>query len=257
MLIDTHFHLPDNINELESEIRRAKENNVNYMILGGTNKEENIIMIDITRKYNNIFLTLGYHPEYADIIKEEDLKLLEDQIQNNNIIAIGEIGLDYHYENSNKNNQQKLFISQLELARKYNLPVVIHSRDATEDTYNILKKYNLNGVIHCYSGSLEMAKRYIDLGYKLGIGGVLTFKNSKLKDVVKNIDLKNIILETDSPYLSPDRGNINEPSNIKIIAEYLAEITDKSLEEIAKITTNNAVELLSIVWENVPKIFKH
>lgn len=246
MLIDTHFHLPDNINELESEIRRAKENNVNYMILGGTNKEENIIMIDITRKYNNIFLTLGYHPEYADIIKEEDLKLLEDQIQNNNIIAIGEIGLDYHYENSNKNNQQKLFISQLELARKYNLPVVIHSRDATEDTYNILKKYNLNGVIHCYSGSLEMAKRYIDLGYKLGIGGVLTFKNSKLKDVVKNIDLKNIILETDSPYLSPDRGNINEPSNIKIIAEYLAEITDKSLEEIAKITTNNAVELFDL-----------
>lgn len=246
MLIDTHFHLPDNINELESEIRRAKENNVNYMILGGTNKEENIIMIDITRKYNNIFLTLGYHPEYADIIKEEDLKLLEDQIQNNNVIAIGEIGLDYHYENSNKNNQQKLFISQLELARKYNLPVVIHSRDATEDTYNILKKYNLNGVIHCYSGSLEMAKRYIDLGYKLGIGGVLTFKNSKLKDVVKNIDLKNIILETDSPYLSPDRGNINEPSNIKIIAEYLAEITDKSLEEIAKITTNNAVELFDL-----------
>ncbi len=246
MLIDTHFHLPDNINELESEIRRAKENNVNYMILGGTNKEENIIMIDITRKYNNIFLTLGYHPEYADIIKEEDLKLLEDQIQNNNIIAIGEIGLDYHYENSNKNNQQKLFISQLELARKYNLPVVIHSRDATEDTYNILKKYNLNGVIHCYSGSLEMAKRYINLGYKLGIGGVLTFKNSKLKDVVKNIDLKNIILETDSPYLSPDRGNINEPSNIKIIAEYLAKITDKSLEEIAKITTNNAVELFDL-----------
>ena len=197
---------------------------------------------------NNIYITLGYHPEYANDINDEDLILLEKQISENKdkIVGIGEIGLDYYYQKDNKDQQKKLFESQINLAKKYNLPIIVHSRNATEETYDILKKSNVTGIIHCFSGSLEMANKYIQLGYKLGIGGVITFKNSNLKNVIKEIDLKNIVLETDSPYLSPERGNKNEPSNIKKIAEFIASIKNISYEEVAHVTTKIAKKTLNI-----------
>jgi TatD DNase family protein len=242
MLIDTHLHLANEDYDIDKVIKEANNNNVKILILGGTDKNDNIDNIKLSKKYKNVFLTFGYHPESADEIKNEDYNLLEKQIKDNlnKTVAIGEIGLDYYHDKANKKKQITMFKKQIELAKKYNLPVVIHSREATEDTYNVLKDSNIKGIIHCFSGSLETAKKYIKLGFLLGIGGVVTFKNSNLKDVIKEIDLKNIVLETDSPYLSPNRGEKNEPKNIKIIAEYIANIKEITLEQVEKITTENA-----------------
>ena len=159
---------------------------------------------------------IGIHPEEVENYSLDDIKFIEDNLNNKKVVAIGEIGLDYHYSKENKEKQIKLFELQLDIANKYKVPVIIHSRDATEDTINILRKYNIKGVIHSFSGSLETAKIYIKRGFLLGINGVVTFKNCNLKDILVNIGLNNIILETDSPYLTPVpyRGKQNNPSHI-------------------------------------------
>lgn len=248
MLIDTHCHLSNEDYDIDEVIKNAKINEVEILITGGTNKENNLNDIELAKKYKNIYITLGYHPEYTDDIIDEDLKFLEKQIQENynKVVAIGEIGLDYYYRKDNKEKQIDLLKKQISLAKKYNLPIVVHSRNATEDLYNILKSSEVKGVIHCFSGSLETANQYIKLGFKLGIGGVITFKNSNLKDIIKKIDLENIVLETDSPYLSPNRGEKNEPSNIKIIAEFIAQIKNISYENVKEITTSNVLTLYNI-----------
>ena len=248
MYVDSHLHLSNEDYDIDEVIKNAKENDVNYFITGGTNKENNLCDIELAKKYEEIYITLGYHPEYADEITEEDLELLENQILENKekVVGIGEVGLDYHYTKENKEKQIWLLKRQIEIANKYNLPVVIHSRDATFDTYNILKKMKAKGVIHCFSGSLETAKEYIKLGFKLGIGGVVTFKNSNLRDVVKEIDIKNILLETDSPYLSPIRGCKNEPKNIQLIANFIGNIKELSEKEMQIITTKNVIEVFKI-----------
>ena len=235
-MVDTHCHITseyyDNINEV---INKMKDN---IIIVSGTNKDDIKEVIELC-KYKNVYGTIGIYPT-----EELDLKIIEDNINNKKIVGIGEIGLDYHLEH-NKEEQINKFIKQLDLARKYNKCVVIHTRDAIQDTYDILKNYkDLKKVIHCYSGSLEMAREFIKIGCRLGIGGVLTFKNSKLKDVVKEIDLKYILLETDSPFLTPEpfRGTKNEPYNVIYVAKKIAEIKGISLEEVLNITTNNAKE---------------
>lgn len=245
MYIDSHLHLSNEDYDIDEVIKNAKENDVNYLITGGTNKENNLCDIELSKKYKEIYITLGYHPEYADETTEEDLELLEKQIVENKkkVVGIGEIGLDYHYTKENKDRQIWLLKRQIEIANKYNLPVVIHSRDATLDTYNILKETRAKGVIHCFSGSLETAKEYIKLGFKLGIGGVVTFKNSNLRDVVKELNIEDIVLETDSPYLSPIRGSKNEPKNIKIIASFIGEIKELSENEMQIITTKNVKDI--------------
>ena len=242
ILVDTHFHLLENEENIDKIINDAKKDGVCYFILGGCSKKDNLYNIEVSKKYKNIYLSLGYHPDEASNITKDDIKYLEKQIMENKdkLVAIGEIGLDYHYTKENKDKQKELFITQIKLANKYNLPIVIHSRDAVKDTIDILKEYKSFGVIHCFSESLEIAKEYINLGYKLGIGGVLTFKNSNLKETIKNISIENVVLETDSPFLSPIRGSINEPKNIKLIAEYLSEVKEISLNEVANITTKNA-----------------
>ena len=170
-------------------------------------------------------------------------------VKNNpKIVAIGEIGLDYYWDKDNKAKQREVFCKQLEIAEKLKVPVVIHSRDSINETYEILKKYKVSGVIHCFSGSLEMAKKFISLGFLLGIGGVVTFKNSKLFEVIEKLKLTNIVLETDSPYLTPEpnRGKTNESSNIPYIAQKIAEIKNISLEKVAKITTENAIRVFDL-----------
>lgn len=248
MYIDSHLHLSNEGYDIDEVIKNAKENDVMYFITGGTNKENNLCDIELSKKYKEIYITLGYHPEYVDEITAEDLELLEKQIQENRekVVGIGEIGLDYHYTKENKEKQIKLFKLQIELAKKYDLPVIVHSRDATFDTYNILKEMNTRGVIHCFSGSLETAKEYVKLGFKLGIGGVVTFKNSNLSDVVNQLDIENILLETDSPYLSPIRGNKNEPKNIKLIADYIGKIKGLNEKEMQYFTTKNVKETLNL-----------
>jgi len=245
---DTHCHIfSEYYPNIDNLLDNAQKNNIIKMINNGTDLKSNKEVLEISEKHGQISPAIGFHPEDIDHFDTNNLKIIEKNIDK--IIAIGEIGLDYHYENSNREKQKDLFELQLSLAEKYHLPVIVHSRDATEDTINILKKYpTVRGSIHCFSGSLETAQNYIKMGYKLGIGGVLTFKNSNLYKVIEQISLNDIILETDSPYLTPEpyRGKQNEPSNIIFIAKRICEIKNISLEELSKITEKNVREIFDI-----------
>ena len=250
MYIDSHCHLLKEYYEnLDEIINKAKENKLEILIISGCDKKGIIEGLDIINKYENIYMTIGFHPSEANITSEEDLIWLETLIKDNKkILAVGEIGLDYYWVKDNKELQRTLFRRQLDIATRLNMPVVIHSREATQETYDILKEYNLRGIIHCYSGSLDMAKEYIKLGYKIGIGGVVTFKNTNLVEVVKEIDIKDITLETDSPYLAPTpyRGKQNSPEYIPIIAEKIAEIKEIKKEEVGEITTSTVTSLFDL-----------
>lgn len=250
MLIDSHLHLSSkDYDDIEKVIIEANNNNVSYLIVSCCSMEDLDESLKIVSQYDNVYLTVGLHPSEVNKYKETDLERIEMLLKSNSkIIGVGEIGLDYYYGKEDKYNQQKMFIRQLEIASKLKLPVVIHTREATEDTINILKKYNLTGVIHCFTGSIETAKEYVKMGYKLGIGGVVTFKNSKLYQVVEELSLDNFILETDSPYLSPEpiRGKKNGPKNITIIAEKIAQIKNISVDEVAKSTTNSVIQLFDL-----------
>lgn len=248
-LMDTHFHL-DLTCDIETILMDAEKNNVKKFIISGCDKKSIRDGLEIVNRYENVYMTIGFHPDEVDDINNDDLLYIEKLVNNNRkIIGIGEIGLDYYHNDLNIDRQKEYFEKQILIAKKFNLPIVVHTREATEDTYEILKKYDVKGVLHCYSGSLEMAKLYMEKGYMFGIGGVLTFKNSKLKDVVKEIPLQNIILETDSPYLAPEpkRGSVNEPKNIKLIANCLAKVKEISIEEVTEITTTNAKRLFDLI----------
>lgn len=246
MLIDTHLHLFNEDYDIDEVISRAMDAGVKYLIVSGSDLVDNKFNEKLLDTYDNVFLSVGYHPSCALDVSDEDLNYLEDLIKLDRVVAIGEIGLDYHYGKDDRDKQIELFRFQLDLAVRYNLPVVIHTRDAFLDTYNILKEYNLKGVIHCFSGSVEVAKKYLSLGYYLGIGGVVTFKNSKLKDVVKEIGLSKIVLETDSPYLSPYRGEVNEPCNVRYICDFISEYLGISFDEVSLVTTGNACRLFDL-----------
>lgn len=250
MYIDSHTHLSSEYyNDINEIINRANKNKVKYLIVSCCSISEIKEGLKYIDKYQNIFLTIGLHPQESENYADGDIKWIEKLIKNNNrIIGIGEIGLDYYYGKETSSEQKKLFITQLELAEKLSYPVVIHTRDATEDTLNILKNYKLNGIIHCFNGSIETANQYIKLGYKLGIGGVLTFKNSKLSTVIEKVSLSSIVLETDSPYLTPEpfRGKKNEPKNIPIIAEKIANLKGLRIEEVENQTTNNVVTIFDL-----------
>ena len=249
-MIDTHAHVFKEYYEDISEIvNNAKKSKIDKIIISGCSKKDIKEAINLINDYDIFYATIGYHPEEVDNITEDDIKFLEKMlIANKRVIGIGEIGLDYHYDKDSKDEQIILFEKQLALAERLGYPVVIHSRDATLDTYNILKKYKVKGIIHCFSGSLETAKSYINLGFFLGIGGVVTFKNCNLKEVIKNIDLKHIVLETDSPYLAPVpyRGKKNEPAYIKETAKFIANIKNISLEKVDEITTSNVNSLFDL-----------
>lgn len=247
-LVDTHFHL-DLTQDIETILEDAEKNNVKKFIISGCDKKSIRDGIEIVNRYPNVYMTIGYHPDEVDSLKDEDLEYLEKLLNNKKVIGIGEIGLDYYYNDSNTDLQKEWFRKQIELAIKHRLPIVVHTREATEDTYEILKEYDVRGVLHCYSGSLEMAKLYMEKGFFFGIGGVLTFKNSKLKDVVKEIPIQNLILETDSPYLAPEpkRGSVNEPKNIKIIANCLSTVKELPIEKITDYTTGNVYRLFDLM----------
>ena len=251
MYIDSHTHLSKNdYDSIDEVINRAKESNVDYLIVSCCTKEDILEGLKLLEKYNNIFLTIGLHPSEADDYDDNDLKLIRDlAISNKKIIGIGEIGLDYYYGKENMKKQKELFAKQLKIAEEVNKPIVIHSRDAVLDTQNMLKEANLRGIIHCFSGSLEVAKWYINNNYLIGIGGILTFKNSKLSSVVEKLPLESIVLETDSPYLAPVpfRGTKNESKNIPIIAEEIARIKNVSIKLVARTTSNNIITLFDLV----------
>ncbi len=252
MFIDTHTHIGNGFGTSpDLFVENAKNANVQYLIASFCEKDDIPLSTEFVDKYKNLYACVGYHPEVSNKIVDKDYEILGKIIQKNpKIVAIGEIGLDYYWEKDNKEKQREVFRKQLELAEKLHLPVVIHSRDAINETYEILKEFKeVKGVIHCFSGSLEMARKFIDLGYYLGIGGVLTFKNSKLGNVVAQLPLESLLLETDSPYLAPEpfRGTVNESKNIPYIASKIAEIQGVSIEEVEKITTENAVQLFDLI----------
>ena len=250
MFIDTHCHLSkEYYNDIDKVVEDNKNAGIEKMIISGCEKKDLDETIELINKYDFIYATIGYHPDQVELINDQDLEYLKELIINNNkIIGIGEIGLDYHYDKEVKEKQKELFRKQLKMAEELKLPVVIHSRDATSDTIEVLREFNVTGIIHCFSGSLETANIYIKMGYKLGIGGVLTFKNSKLSEVIENVGLENIVLETDSPYLAPEpfRGKQNSSKYIPYIAEAIAKIKNISVAEVSRITLENTNSLFDL-----------
>ena len=244
MFIDTHCHIfSEYYDDIDKVISECRDNNIDKIIVNGSNIKSNIEVMELANKYDIVYAAIGFHPTELDNFKEEYFCFLEENINNSKVVAIGEIGLDYHYDNTDKEKQIMIFKRQLDIANKYNKPIIVHSRDSIQDTYNILKQYKVKGSIHCFSGSVEMAREFIKLGYKLGIGGIITYKNAKtIKEVVRDIDLSYILLETDSPYLTPSpyRGESNSPKYIPLIAEAIADIKDVSIVDISRVTTANA-----------------
>ena len=253
MFTDSHCHIySEYYPNIEEVINNAVSNKVNRFLNNGCDRktcEEVLKLIDI---YPNMYGAIGIHPENINDYKSEDLKFIEDNLNNKKVVAIGEIGLDYHYTKEDKDKQISLFEEELSLAEKYNIPVIIHSRDATLDTLNALKKYKVKGIIHSFSGSLETALEYIKMGNLLGVNGVITFKNAKIKDVFAKIPLESIVLETDSPYLTPEpfRGHSNEPAHIIEIAKFISDLKGVSLESLAKITNNNLNKMFNFNVDN-------
>lgn len=249
MFIDTHCHLSrEDYDDIDLVIKENREAGIKKIIISGCSKDWIDESLELSKKYEDVFVTLGYHPSEVEMVDDLLLDDLRNKLKSNKVVGLGEIGLDYYYGKDNKNQQLELFEKQLKIAEEMGLVVVIHSRDATEDTINCLKKYNVTGIIHCFSGSVETAKIYVSMGYKLGIGGVVTFKNSKLYEVVKEVGLENIVLETDSPYLTPTpfRGQKNSSKYIPLIAERIADILNTSIQNVADITTNNACNLFDL-----------
>ena len=250
MFIDTHCHLSvedyDDIDEVINDNRKA---GIEKIIISGCTKESIIESLELSKKYDDIFVTIGYHPSEAKIILNSDISALEKHLIDDKVVGIGEIGLDYHYSKDDIDLQKELFKKQLDLAIKYKLPVVIHSRDATLDTINILKEYpDVIGDIHCFSGSVETARQYINMGYYLGIGGVVTFTNSNLSKVVKEIGIDNIVFETDSPYLTPVpfRGKKNCSKYIPYICKKVAETLGEDEDMVAKKVLDNTYNLFDL-----------
>lgn len=246
MFCDTHCHVLKEYyqGEIGNILLLAKNNGVDRIINAGYNTTSSKEVISLTKQFDNMYGVIGIHPE--NVLEEVDLTIFNNI--DKKIVGIGEIGLDYHYTKETRDKQIEMFEYQLDLAEKLNLPVVIHSRDATQDTIDILKRHHNFGVIHSFSGSLEVAKEYIKMGFALGINGVVTFKNCNLKDTLKNIDINSIVLETDSPYLTPVpfRGTPNNPSHIKDIATFVAEIYGISVAELAEITNKTVARIFDI-----------
>ena len=246
MFIDTHCHIyPSEMENAEEIIKKCNEEGI-ILILNGIDKKSNEEIIELCSKYNNCYGALGYDHSVVNEITEDDIVLLDKQLKNDKIVAVGEIGLDYYWIKDNKETQKELFEKMLVLAEKNNLPVIVHAREAIQDTYDILKKHKVIGSMHCYQGSIEMAKEFIKLGFYIGIDGPITYKNNKKqRELVKNIDKNYILVETDSPYLSPEpvRGSKNTSLNLIYIIKKIAEELEMTDDEIISITTNNARRL--------------
>ncbi len=251
MIFESHAHYHDNKfkGEVDEVVTKMRDANVTNIINVACSVDEFQTVLDYTNKYPEFYGAIGVHPHLAGDLSDDDMDLIRKFLQEDKIIALGEIGLDYYYDTYPRDLQKKWFIEQLKIAKKFDIPVIIHSRDACKDTMDIVKQYGHGkGVVHCFSGSIETAKQYISMGYKIGVGGVVTFKNAKLPDVVKTIGIKNILIETDAPYISPVpvRGTRNDSSNLVYIVDKIAEILGLTSEEVMHITEQNGKQLFNI-----------
>ena len=273
MYIDIHAHLNNDklYEDAENVVLRAKNNKVGKIVNASYDRQSIERALILAERFENAYATLGVHPHSAFEYDNETEELMLNNKDNQKVIAIGEIGLDYYdletqiayikehspeveklTEEIVKQKQKEIFIKQIELAEKMELPIVVHSRDATNETLEIIKankdKLKFGGLIHCFSGSTEIAREYFKLGFYISVGGSITFKNARnIPDVVRQTGIDHVILETDCPYLSPEpfRGKINEPKNVPIVAEKIADILDIPYSEVENTTTNNALKLFS------------
>jgi TatD DNase family protein len=254
MLTDTHAHLDGAAfdEDREQMLQRALEQGVTRIVNIGFNRETIQNTMQLVEAYDFIYGVVGWHPTEAKDMLPEDLLWIEQLCHQEKIVAIGEIGLDYYWDTSNKETQQRVFREQIQLARKINKPIIIHNREAHQDILQILKEEKadeVGGIMHCFSGSWETAKVCLDMNFYISFAGPLTYKNAKQpKEVLAQVPLDRLLFETDAPYLTPHpyRGKRNESSYVRLVAEAAAEIHGLSLEEIAQITTNNAIRLLGL-----------
>lgn len=254
MYIDTHVHLnnPDLLVKVEEVISLALEEGVQKFIVPGYDFETSKIALELAHKYPFIYAAIGYHPTEIKGYGEKEYKWLEENVDDPKVVAIGEVGFDFHWDSTTKEEQEEAFIRQIEIAKKVNKPLVIHSRDAIQLTYDTLKKHNasmVGGVMHCYSGSLEMAPLFIKENFYLGVDGPVTFSNAKeIVKVVKEIPIEWLVTETDSPYLTPHpyRGKENQPKYIPLIVNKISEIRGMEITEVAKVLFDNAQKLFRL-----------
>lgn len=251
MIIDSHCHLYDEKlrEDLPRILKEINEQNI-FCVCCGADIETSQKCSVIAKENKNIFATVGYHPEYVASFKDKDILKLELLSKEEKIVAIGEIGLDYYYEKETKNRQKEMLISQILLADKLGLPCVFHVREAMGDFLEIIKQnkncFKYSAVVHSFSGSEEVAKILLDLGFYLGVNGIVTFKNARtIKEVLKSVPMERILIETDSPYLTPEpyRGRINEPKYVEFVAKKVAEIKGLSVEEVIRISAENTRKL--------------
>ena len=250
-IFDTHSHYDDEkFNpDREAILNNLQSQGVSLVVSCGCDIDSTQFNFDLAQKYDYIYFTAGFHPENLQGATLDDLKIIEKFAQNKKCVAIGEIGLDYHWMDSPKEVQREFFEAQIELAKKLDMPVIVHDRDAHGDTLDILKSTKPKGVVHCFSGSREMAREIIRLGMYIGLNGVVTFPNArKSLEVVKEIPIERLVLETDCPYLAPTpvRGKRNDSSNIPYIAEKISEVLGMDAQEILDITNKNAKKLYNL-----------
>jgi TatD DNase family protein len=251
MLIDSHAHLemPDFRKDLEQVIQRAKASGVGYIFTVGTEKKDWKRALEIADSHPSIYAILGVHPHHAKEIEDQTYPTLRELCQNGKVKAYGEIGLDFYRNLSPRDIQLKRFREQIGLAKELGLPIVVHDREAHHETLRILKSEKAEkcgGIIHCFSGDYEMAKACVDMGFCISIPGSITFKNAEgFREIVKRIPLESLLVETDAPFLTPEpfRGKRNEPSYVRYTAEKVAEIKKISFEQVAEVTTENALRV--------------
>lgn len=253
MIFDTHAHMDDRAFEEDREelLSRLPQEGIALLMNPGCSQASSLAAVELAKRYDYLYAAVGSHPDAADEVNEAVLDCYRSLCRENpKVKAIGEIGLDYHYEDIPRDIQQRAFRAQMELAREEKLPVIVHEREAHEDGMNIVAEFpEVTGVFHCYSGSLEMAKWLIDRGWYIGFGGVLTFKNArKALEVAANIPLERIVLETDCPYMAPEpfRGKRNDPGKLYRVAEKLAQLRGLTAEEVQAVTLENGKALYRI-----------
>lgn len=254
MLFDTHAHLNamQYSEDVEEVIRRATNEGVSHIVVVGFDRPTISRAIELAEQYDFIYAAVGWHPVDAIDMTEDDLQMIEELAAHPKVVALGEMGLDYYWDKSPKEVQKEVFRKQIALAKKVKLPIIIHNREATADILEILKEENaaeVGGIMHCFTGSIEVAKQCIDMNFYISFGGPVTFKNAKKpKEVAKEIPLEHLLIETDCPYLTPHpfRGKRNEPSYVKYVAEAIAELKGISFEEVAGKTSDNAKKLFGI-----------
>ena len=251
MIIDTHCHIFDKKfdSDRDAVIQESLDMNVKKLIVVGYDKETSIKACEFAKKYDFCYASIGLHPSEVLKEKDENLSWIDELVNNDKVVAIGEIGLDYYWDKSFIDKQKFYFEKQIQLAKKYNLPIIVHCREAINDCFNILKDEEIKGVMHCYSSSYEMAKEFVKRGFYLGIGGVVTFKNSvEIKKVVSEINIKYLLSETDCPYLAPEpfRGKVNHPGYTRFVVEKIAELKGMTFDEVEYILYNNACVLFGL-----------